>query len=130
MPLFLEAFALTGNVSESAKAAGVGRSTVYDARESDKAFAAAWDEAEEDAADRLERVALERAVDGVAEPVYYKGQLAGAVRRYSDTLLIFLLKARRPEKFRERYDHQHSGSVGITLDRLFELAAQSEEDEQ
>ena len=35
------------------------------------------------------------------------------MRRYCDTLLIFMLKARRPEKFKERTSTEHSGSVGI-----------------
>jgi len=28
----------------------------------------------------------------------------GCIKEYSDTLLIFLLKAHRPKKYRERYD--------------------------
>ena len=30
----------------------------------------------------------------------------------SDTLLIFMLKARRPEKFKDRQSHEHSGPGG------------------
>ena len=30
---------------------------------------------------------------------------AGVVRKYSDTLLIFLLKGQRPEKYRDRPSH-------------------------
>jgi hypothetical protein len=33
--------------------------------------------------------------------VYYQGAQCGTIREYSDTLLIFLLKAKRPEEFRE-----------------------------
>ena len=36
--------------------------------------------------------------------MFYKGAVCGHVRRYSDTLLMFLLKAHRPEKYRERYE--------------------------
>ena len=36
------------------------------------------------------------------EPVYYQGEVVGQVQRYSDTLLMFLLKGRRPEKFKDR----------------------------
>jgi hypothetical protein len=31
------------------------------------------------------------------------------VRKFSDTLLIFMLKARDPKKYRERVDLTHSG---------------------
>ena len=35
---------------------------------------------------------------------WYKGQPGGYVREYSDLLLMFRLKALRPEKYRERVD--------------------------
>ena len=42
---------------------------------------------------------------GVEEQVgWYRGVAGGTVRRYSDVLLIFLLKALRPERYRERVD--------------------------
>ena len=44
------------------------------------------------------------------EAVYYKGQVCGTVRKYSDILLIFLLKSKRPDTYR---DHQ---AVDVTLD--------------
>jgi hypothetical protein len=50
-------------------------------------------------------------VDGWDEPVYYRGAVVGQVRKYDSTLLIFLLKARRPERFRDTVAVQHSGSI-------------------
>lgn len=44
---------------------------------------------------------FERAVDGVRQPIYQKGQLVGTKREYSDGLAMFLAKARRPHKYRE-----------------------------
>ena len=38
---------------------------------------------------------------GTLSPVYYKGEVVGHVREFSDTLLMFSLKARRPEVYRE-----------------------------
>ena len=50
-----------------------------------------------------------RVVDGVAEPLVSGGEVVRgddgqplAIRRYSDTLIPALLKARRPEKFKDR----------------------------
>ena len=83
--------------------AGLGRSTYYEWRADDPGFAAEADEAIENGTDFLEDVARQRAAES------------------SDTLLIFLLKARRPEKYRERQETRHVGDeeqpVSITLVR-------------
>ena len=94
------------------------RQTVYDWRAADPAFAAAWDAALDQAADTMEREAFRRAVEGVEEPVY--GRVAkdsdgeiGRITKYSDTLLIFLLKGARPEKYRERQQVEHTGRLEV-----------------
>lgn len=102
---FLAAFRENGNVRLACLAADVGRSTHYRWLDSDMAYREAFDLAKEDAADILEAEAKRRAVDGVEEPVgFYRGQPGGVVRKYSDTLLIFLLKGLRPEVYRERME--------------------------
>lgn len=98
---FLDALADTCNVSAAAKAAGIRRSTAYEFRKNNPDFAAKWDEALEKATDELEAEARTRAL-GFEEPVFNsEGEEVGTVRRYSDTLMIFLLKAYRPKRFRE-----------------------------
>jgi len=79
-------------------------------------FAAAWDEALEIATGSLELEARRRAQKGVLEPVYYKGKKVGAVRKYSDTLLIFLLKAHRPDKYRDNVRHEVTGKDGSPIE--------------
>ncbi len=75
------------------------------------------EEAKDEAFDALEGEAHRRAVVGVLKPVYQGGQRVGAIREYSDTLLIILLKAGRPEKFRDRFEHVGRGGGPIeTLD--------------
>ena len=64
---------------------------------------------------RLERVAFERAAEGWDEPVFHDGAQCGVKRKFSDTLAIFLLKARRPEVYRERHEITHSGEVTNTV---------------
>jgi hypothetical protein len=39
----------------------------------------------------------------------------GFIQEYSDTLLIFLLKGLRPEKYRERFEHSGPGKGGAIL---------------
>jgi hypothetical protein len=73
----------------------MARTTVYEWREADQDFAASWDEAIESGTDALEDEAIKRAKAG------------------SDTLMIFLLKARRPNKYKERTHTELAGSVGI-----------------
>lgn len=92
-------------------------------RSSDDDFTRAWDEAIEGGTDRLEDEAFRRAHDGVAEPVISGGRQVvdaeGAplvVRRYSDNLLVTLLKARRPERFKDRVSADFNASVKVGLD--------------
>lgn len=110
---FLAALAETGNVLKSCKRAKVGRRTVYDWRETDPEFATLWDAAAELGTDALEDEAVRRATDGVTKPIYQLGKKVGAVREYSDTLLIFLLKGRRPKKYRDhiKIDANVTGGV-------------------
>jgi hypothetical protein len=122
---FFATLALTGNVTRAAEAANIERKTAYLARERDPAFRARWADALDEASDRLEEEARRRAY-GVDEPVIFQGEpcvtwvgpdgnvvgkeAPGArlvpltVKKYSDGLLMFLLKACRPEKYRERQD--------------------------
>jgi hypothetical protein len=112
---FITALRSHGNVSEACAAALIGRTAAYAWRADEPAFAAEWDEALDEAADTMEREAWRRAVEGVDEPVFGSmGQGLGSgevgrIRKYSDTLLIFMLKAARPEKFRERTETRHTG---------------------
>lgn len=100
---FLTAFAQLGNVTEAAKLANTTRMTVWRHKTSDPEFAKLFAEAEQEAADLLEKEAWRRATEGTDEPVFYKGDKCGSIKRYSDNLLMFLLRGVRPEKYRERF---------------------------
>lgn len=91
---FLAALRNSGNVRAACQAANVSRPVAYKHRNEYPKFAAQWDDALEDACDVLEAEARTRARGG------------------SDLLLIFLLKAHRPEKFRENQRIEHVGSDG------------------
>jgi hypothetical protein len=83
---FLELLATSCNVTLSARGAGVERMTAYRHYELFPDFARAWDDAKDAAVEVLEAEAWQRA------------------RKQSDTLMIFLLKAHKPEKYREQFD--------------------------
>jgi uncharacterized protein YbjQ (UPF0145 family) len=103
---FLAVYSEAGNISQAAELANVNRCMHYTWMEKSEVYREAFEEAMEKAADRLEQEARRRAVNGVSEPVFYKGEQCGTIQRYSDTLLIFLLKGVRPEKYRERFGHE------------------------
>lgn len=113
---FLAAYAQCGNVSHAARLAGISRETHYEWLTKDSNYAAAFQQADAQAADALELEARRRALEGWEEPVYQKAQLVGTVRRYSDTLLIFLLKGARPEKYRERHEISGDPQRPLALD--------------
>ncbi|WP_162148545.1 hypothetical protein [Asticcacaulis sp. AC402] len=58
------------------------------------------------------------------EPVYHLGKTVGAIRKYSDTLAIFLLKAHAPEKYRERSSLDLQGSLQVSNMTDDEIAAE------
>lgn len=92
---FLKELARRANVSAAAKKAKIDRTVAYDWYKNDPDFAAAWDQAIDVAVDSLESEAWRRASTGTLEPVYWKGEKVGAIRKYSDNLMITLLKAHR-----------------------------------
>lgn len=99
---WLEAFAEHLTVTAACEAAEVGRSSVYQARKADPEFAASWDEVEAKITDTLEREAYRRATEGVEQPVFHQGRQVGTVLKFSDRMLEMLLRARKPEKYRDR----------------------------
>jgi hypothetical protein len=95
---FIDAFRDTSLVTEAARVCGKGRSTVYRERQRNEDFALAWAEAEEWVTEELEQEAKRRALEG------------------SDTLLIFLLKAKRPLVYRESVKLDHGGKIGVQVE--------------
>ena len=110
--VFIEKLKASPNVSVAAKAAGINRTYAYKLKSEDDEFAAAWDEAVESSTDAAEAEAFRRAVKGTVKPVFHMGKKVGGIREYSDTLLIFLLKAHRPEKYRDAVKVTGSGKNG------------------
>lgn len=148
-PRLLARLAETANVRAACLAAGVGRSTFYERRDADPEFAAAAAAALDDAVDDLELEARRRASEGVRRVKFHQGQpimvpalgpdgvqLTGGdgkpvtvpytEHEYSDVLMIFLLKAHRPDKYRDRQEVRHAGSVG--LEHSGEIGGASVED--
>lgn len=110
---FLEAYAKTATITHAATIAGIDPTRHYEWLEQDTSYADRFKDAKAKATDALEKEARRRAIEGVEEPVgWYQGQPGGYVMRYSDTLLIFLLKGANPRKYRENFSHEITGAEG------------------
>jgi hypothetical protein len=104
------------------KAARVSHHTVYRWRESET-FVEVERIAQDTFADALEQEAVRRAWHGVKStiPITYKGETVGEIVKteYSDTLMVMMLKAVRPDKYRERKTTEVTGEgggpIGFTL---------------
>lgn len=113
---FLEKFRLHGNITWACRQIRMTRRrTVYEWQEHDDTFAAEFRQAEIEATERMEEAAYERAVTGTLKPVYQQGAKVGTVREYSDTLLIFMLKARNPAKYRDKFEGAQDGQQPLKV---------------
>jgi hypothetical protein len=98
---YLEGVRKFGTLIHACQLAHVSPHTVYSWREHSETFVLQENEAQEHLTQNLEREALRRALEGFDRAVYQKGELVGYERVYSDSLMNTLLKARRPDKYRE-----------------------------
>ena len=110
---FCTALAETCQVRKACKAVDIAIQTAYRWRKEMPDFAAEWDEAMKAGLLGLESEAHRRAFDGVEEPVFHQGEKCGTIRKYSDTLSIFLLKAHDPDKYRENSKLELAGSLAL-----------------
>jgi hypothetical protein len=116
---FAQDLAQHGNVRLACQAVGVSPETAYKARRRDRAFAAAWDGAVLLARTHVESVLAERALNGVDEPVFYRGEEVARRRRFDTRLLLAHLArldaaAERPDtsEAAERFDEWLALSCG------------------
>lgn len=115
---YLDALCETGVQTYALRKAGLSYSSLQGWRK-DPEFVEAEQLAKEEAADLLEVEAFRRAHHGVTR-TKYNGTGKDAVeyeeQAYSDTLLIFLLKGAKPDKFKERVASEISGAGGKPIE--------------
>ncbi|TWT95372.1 hypothetical protein Pla108_35200 [Botrimarina colliarenosi] len=124
----LAAYRETATITGAARASGVDHKSHYRWRRDCPTYAAAFDQTCHEAADELEEEARRRAVEGVRTVCYGRdgrplidpetGEPYVSVR-YSDRLLIVLLKANLPEKFGNRNTTTHRADVAPVM--IYEL---------
>src|ERR1041385_7945785 len=133
---FLAAFAVHGVITTAAEAIDHDRDIHYRWLDEDPTYEERFEAAKEAFADQLEAEARRRAVEGVKDYVVSAGRLVYVddpenpgtpiplVRQvYSDTLLLAMLKAHRPDKYKDRASHEITGKDGgpVELDVVFDL---------
>lgn len=114
-PAVLAAFKGCASVTKACEIADICRDTFYRWLREDADFNKAYQAAREQAIEALEDEATRRAYEGVDRPVYQGGKQVGMIREYSDTLLIFLLKAHRPQKYRDNIRQELTSAGGGAL---------------
>lgn len=133
---FLAAFKLTASITKAAAAAKCERGLHYRWLD-DAEYREAFEAAKEEAAQSLEDEAVRRAYEGVLEPLVYQGEFTYerdakgrrklkkplGIRKYSDALMMFLLKGFKPDKYRERGSVELTGANGGPIEIVERLNA-------
>jgi hypothetical protein len=111
---FIETLAATKCIDEACRRVGMSDTSAYELRNRPcgAAFARAWDIALEYKLDRVEDGAIERSINGVARPIFYKGQQVGEWRYHDERLTMFLLRSRRPDRFGKWVEHLPAPDLG------------------
>lgn len=104
--LYLRYLSQTAHVTRSAKAAKVHRMTVLRWRERSPLFVEQEQRCLKAGTILLEEEIRRRAFEGVLEPVFYKGEHVGNVRKYSDSLAALYIR---------KFDHGYRDTVNVNV---------------
>ena len=98
---FVEKLADTNSITAACVYVGMSRESVRKLRRRPcgRAFRDACDAALDCGYGDVEESAAERAKNGVARPVFYKGEQVGEWRQFDERLTMFLLRFRRRQRF-------------------------------
>jgi len=88
---FVEAIAEGATVDAAARRVGMTRDSAYKALDCNMP--------------EVEQAAIARSVNGVARPIFYKGEQVGEWRHHDERLTMFLLRSRRPERYGKWIEH-------------------------
>ncbi len=86
--LFLEHLSHRGNVRAACASVGMSREAAYRLRRRDALFARGWNAALVLARAASVEMLADRALDGIEEEVWYRGELVGTRRRFDTRLLL------------------------------------------
>ena len=106
-----------GNVTWACQHVGINARTFYQHMKDDPKVRELVDEAIDQSTDHLEREAMSRGMEGYRTNVEYddKGKIIKETIKKSDTLLIFMMKGRRPDVYRDNATVRLAGHDGGQL---------------
>ncbi|MFL6762017.1 MAG: hypothetical protein ACJ8FB_05605 [Sphingomicrobium sp.] len=121
---FIETLAHSKCVDEACRSVGMSDTSAYALRGKPcgAAFRRAWFAAMDCQMQRVEQSSIERSINGVPRPIFYKGEQVGEWRHYDERLTMFLLRSRRPARYGKWMDRalpadpQEIEDDGIALD--------------
>lgn len=121
---FIASLAETGSVRTAAHAVNMAPEGAYMLRRHPEAaeFRKAWETALALGVQRLEDVAMDRALHGVEVPVYHFGAVVGTRQVYNDRLLMFMLRNRARDRFKA--DGKSRGVDAVDAQKLKKLKTQ------
>jgi hypothetical protein len=98
---FIEKLAECSSVTAAARHVGMSRESARRLRRRPcgRGFRDAWDAALDCGYAELEEAAMERSKNGIARPIFYKGEQVGEWRQHDERLTMFLLRFRRRHRF-------------------------------
>lgn len=98
---FIAALAETGSVKAACRRINMSQEGAYYLRRQNGAdsFRAAWAAALDHGVQNLADIAIDRAIEGVSVPVFWRGEQVGEKRWYNDRLLMFILKHHLPVRY-------------------------------
>jgi hypothetical protein len=110
---FLMAFVEHGQRKKAAEQVGIDRRTHCVWLKSDPVYAQAFERAEQFAADVAEDKLYELGIEGYNQVVWQNGIPVGVQKRYLPTLLLAIVNAMKPERYRWRGTVEHDASEGL-----------------
>jgi hypothetical protein len=122
---FIQAIAEGATVDAAARSVGMTRDSAYKLarRPCGLSFRRGWEAARDCNIPQLEQAVLERSINGVPRPIFYKGEQVGEWRHFDEKLAMFLLRSRRPDRYGKWIDlipgpdlDEHEDDGAIRLD--------------
>lgn len=122
---WLNEFVQRGSITATCKARKISRQTFYDWTKQDTEFKKVFEEqARPMITTLLEDEAYRRAMQGVPKGIYYKGEKIATEREYSDSLLVTLLRANCPQRYKNVVDTTLNGNLNVNNISLPEKLAE------
>ena len=114
LELYLAYLETSGRKRYSAVMAGIQPARIVYLMNADDALAERQAAAMDGYKELIHASIHDRAINGVAKNIYFKGKVCGTERQYSDTLLIALAKAHDP-KFRDHVQIDANVKAGVLV---------------